>query len=90
MQAQVIYNGSGYQEELDFARLSRGLDQVRGLMKDGVPRTLREISDATGVFETTASAHLSKLRREGWVVAKSRRGDPKRGMWQYWKAGVLP
>lgn len=56
-------------------RLNRLLDRVRELMKDGRPRTLRQISDECGGSEASCSARLRELRAQGWEVDKHHHGN---------------
>jgi len=49
--------------QIDVPRLSLQLARVFELVKDGRHRTLRQIADATGCLETSASARLRDLRK---------------------------
>lgn len=75
---------STYQHELDFKRLSDQLGKVRDVMLTGKRYTLRELADAANCLETSASARLRELRKYGWTIDRARRGDPKRGLFEYW------
>jgi hypothetical protein len=77
--------GQTYVKEYDLDRLAEQTRAVASLMKDGQRRTLREIADKVGCLETSASARLRQLRNEyGWTVNRARRGDPKKGLFEYW------
>lgn len=79
------FHGQTFQPELDFSRLNRQLDSVRCVMLSGARVTLRELADAAGCLETSASARLRQLRNDyGWTINKARRGDPKKGVFEYW------
>lgn len=79
-------NPSTICQEIDGERLGRQLVAVRDCMADGQWRTLREISQATGAPEASASARLRELRHDGHTVERRRRGDPRAGIWEYWVA----
>jgi hypothetical protein len=77
--------GQTYVKEYDLERLADQTRAVASLMMDGQRRTLREIAEAANCLETSASARLRQLRNEyGWTVNRARRGDPKRGLFEYW------
>jgi hypothetical protein len=79
-----------FNQELDGERIEGLLDRVRGLMLDAQWRTFEEIKAVTGGSEAGISARLRDLRKPDFgrfVVNKRRRGDPKRGLWEY---QVLP
>jgi hypothetical protein len=53
-------------------------------MIDGLPRTLRQISNATGDPEASVSAQLRHLKKErfgGFIVEKEHVGN---GLYRYW------
>ena len=67
------FDGADYQVERDTERLSRQLDDIRSLMRDGGWRTLGAIHALTGHPEASISAqlrHLRKPRFGGWRVEK--------------------
>lgn len=79
----VRFNGSDYQPARDNARLAGQMLRVFNLMQDGEWRTLREIADATGAPEASASAqlrHLKKPRFGGHTVEKRHDGN---GLYHY-------
>ena len=65
---------------VDRERLGRQEAAVLALMRDGAWRSLRQISEATGAPEASASARLRDLRRDGWTVERDNRGG---GLWAY-------
>lgn len=77
--------GPAYVPALDRDRITGQMREVMDLMQDGCWRTLRDISQATGAPESSASAqlrHLRKPRFGSYVVEKRRRGDVL-GLWEY-------
>lgn len=78
-------NGTTFEPTLDFNRLSTQLEKVKTLMLDGEWRTLGEIKEAIEVgSEASISARLRDLRnKQGFTVLRSRRGDPKMGLFEY-------
>jgi len=74
---------TGYQHEKDYARLSRQVVKVAGVMSDHKWRTLAEIAGLTGCPEASISARLRGLRQSGNTVDKRRRGEATRGIWEY-------
>lgn len=77
------FGGTTYYAEYDGERLSKQSSAVAVAMSDMRWRTLREISNATGAPEASASARLRDLRKLGCIVDRRRRGDPKAGIWEY-------
>jgi hypothetical protein len=80
------FAGPAYAPALDHARLTLQHARIRDLMRDGRWRTLGEIAAATGDKEASISAQLRHLRRPkfgAWVVEKRRRGEGRRGLWEY-------
>ena len=59
-----MFNGSDYVPERDDVRLGPQLARVYSVMKDGLPRTLRQIANATGDPEASISAQLRHLKKE--------------------------
>jgi predicted transcriptional regulator len=81
-----LFGGETYEPEFDEGRLRRQLDRVRSLMTDTKWRTLAEIELATGFPQASVSARLRDLRKQkfgGWVVERRRRGEGKRGLFEY-------
>ena len=72
---QPEFDGKTYDPVLDKARLSRQLDAVKDLMRDGEWRSLGEIAAATGCPEASVSARLRDLRKlkfGGHIVERRR------------------
>ncbi len=78
---------TGFNAKLDGERLGKQLERVRyGMLvvgEQGKWLTLGEIAGHTGYPEASISARLRDLRRMGYVVDKRRRGEAKRGIWEY-------
>lgn len=64
-------NGPDVRKE-DAKRFGRQLQAVLGFMRDGQPRTLREIAEAVHAPEPSVSARLRNLRALGHVVERKR------------------
>lgn len=82
----VTFEGITYDAALDRTRLGKQLKAVLELMDDGHWRTLREIADTLGYPEASVSARLRDFRKErmGFMtVERRRRGEGKRGLWEY-------
>lgn len=80
------FDGPDYSPELDKARLTGQILRVYACMSDGRWRTLPEIRSATGDPEASISAQLRHLRKQKFGshdVQKRRRGEGKRGLWEY-------
>lgn len=82
--------GGTFERAFDFERLNAQQTRVFALMKDGLWRSLREISTATGDPEASVSARLRDLRREefgGLCVERRRRVSndvgPEAGLFEY-------
>ena len=56
------FDGVDYVKELDQVRLVGQMSRIWELMRDGRWRSLREIADATGSPEASASAQLRNFR----------------------------
>jgi hypothetical protein len=63
LQAEIRFNGSDYDEKRDFDRLNKQHFKVFNLMKDGVFRTLPEISDLIKEPPASISAQLRHFRK---------------------------
>jgi hypothetical protein len=80
------FNGPDYVPPLDHSRLTDQMGRIRKLMLDGSWRTLAEISGVTGDPEASVSAqlrHLRKPRFGEYIVNKRRRGEGRRGLFEY-------
>jgi hypothetical protein len=84
---EVMFDGDTFVQEADGVRLAGQLERVRGLMIDLKWRTLGEIAAAIGAgSEAAVSARLRDLRKQkfgGHVVNRRRRGEAKRGLFEY-------
>jgi hypothetical protein len=76
-----------FNPKLDGERLGKQLDVVRLWMlkvsANGKWLTLSEIAYLLQHPEASISARLRDLRRMGYTVDKRRRGEAKRGIWEY-------
>lgn len=80
------FNGSEYDKKKDQLRLTGQIKRIFDLMKDGHPRTLDEISKATGDPAASVSAQLRNLRKRrfgGYNIEKRSRGDREHGLYEY-------
>lgn len=71
----IPFGGQTFEAEQDGKRLTSHLQKVFDLMKDNRWRTLRQISDAVGCTEASASARLRDLRKSwagGHIVDRRR------------------
>lgn len=83
----VLFDGETFDRKLDGKRLARQLDKVRELMLDGQWRTLRQIADAIGCSESSASARLRDMRKappHGYGAdVKRARDRVNKALWWY-------
>lgn len=88
----MTFDGATYNAQLDQVRLTSQLARVMGIMLDGDWRTLSEVARITHDPETSISARLRDLRKEKFGrlspscrlhVERRRRGDGKRGLFEY-------
>ena len=81
------FDGDTFDAELDGKRLGKQLGAVVKLMRDRQWRTLEEIQRAIGFgSEASISARLRDLRKPKFgshAVDRRRRGDPKKGLFEY-------
>ena len=82
------FDGKTYNAKKDKQRLTTLLTLVRNFMSDGLPHTFSEIREGIGNkgSEAGISARLRDLRKKkfgGMTVIRRRRGDPKKGLWEY-------
>jgi len=76
----------GSDPTFDQKRLTGQLRRVFDCLSDHQWHTLAEIAAKTGDPEASISAqtrHLKKPRFGSHPIVKQRRGDPKRGLWEY-------
>ena len=80
------FDGITYDPEHDQARLSGQCLKVFNCMLDHQWHTLSELARAADGSEAGVSARVRDLRKERFgehTVNRQRRGDPKRGLWEY-------
>ena len=80
------FNGPAYVPDLDHARLTGQIKRIFTFMANGSWRTLSEIATATDSPEASVSAQLRNMRKErfgGHTIIKRRRGEVKRGLFEY-------
>jgi hypothetical protein len=80
------FDGKTIDSQLDTIRLGAQAGRVWSLMSDGHWRTLGEISLVTGDSEPGISARLRDFRKKHFgshTVRRRRRGDGKRGLFEY-------
>lgn len=85
-------DGDTYDPELDYSRLNGQQERVARVMADGQWRSLGEIQAAierrfdTHDPQASISARLRDLRKEkfgGYTVERQRRGQGKKGLYEY-------
>ncbi len=82
----MSFDGETYDPDLDGERLGTQLQRVFHLMRDGEWRTPREISAVVPGSESGLTARTRDFRKPkfgGHTVNKRRRGEGKRGDWEY-------
>lgn len=80
------FDGPDYNSELDQKRLRGQIQKIHNLMIDGIWRTLNEIEKITGFPQASISAQLRHLRKKRfgcYNVNKQRRGEGKKGLFEY-------
>ena len=80
------FNGEGYENNADHARLTGQVKRVFNCMRDCAWRTLPEIELITGDPQASISAQLRHLRKDRFgahTINKRRRGTPTSGLWEY-------
>lgn len=81
------FAGKTYEAKHDEKRLTSQLERVREALLTGGRYTLEELKAKCGGSEAGVSARIRDLRKTqfgGYDVQSGRRGDPKRGLWEYW------
>lgn len=78
-----MFNGSDYVPERDDVRLGPQLERVYSVMKDGLPRTLRQIANATGDPEASISAQLRHLKKERFGSHRVEKENKGGGLYEY-------
>ena len=82
-QESMFFDGETYDHARDQVRLGKQAYAVFNVMQDGRWRSLRQISDAAGCPEASASARLRDFRKERFgshAVERENRGG---GNWWY-------
>jgi hypothetical protein len=82
----AAFDGETFEPKHDQARLSKQLLIVYTLMCDQEWYTLGEISDRTWFQEQSVSARIRDMRKTKFgahTVERRRRGDAKRGIFEY-------
>lgn len=85
-QVELQFDGKTFDKKLDGKRLSGQLHLVFNLMADGRWRALSEIAFEVDGSEAGVSARLRDLRKRKFgshEVNRRRRGNAKRGVWEY-------
>jgi len=80
------FDGSNYEHEHDYVRLSGQIQRVYDAIKDGDWYTLDQINRITGDPHASVSAQLRNLRKQRFgshVVEKRYRGNRASGLWEY-------
>ena len=80
------FDGAAYDVQLDQERLTHQLRRIYLLMRDGQWRTLKEIEQVTHDPQPSISAQLRHLRKPRFgshVIEKRRRGEGRKGLWEY-------
>lgn len=80
------FKGADYAPDLDKTRLLTQAEKIWHFMLDKRWHTLKEIEQATGSPQASASAALRAFRRlqnGNHIVNRRRRGDPKDGLFEY-------
>lgn len=80
------FDGKTYEPAHDGIRLNAQLKRVYDAMSDGQWRTLPEIEAVTGDGQASISARLRDLRKPKFgehEVSRRRRGEAKRGLFEY-------
>jgi hypothetical protein len=83
---EIRFGGDTYEPDLDHDRLKAQLERVKSLMADSEWRTLFEVANLTGFPTQSVSARLRDFRKErfgGHTVNRRRRGEGKRGLFEY-------
>lgn len=81
------FDGITYSPKLDRQRLGAQLRRVLEVMEKGGWYTLAEIAAYTGdASQAAISARLRDLRKPkfgGFTIERRRRGEPRKGLWEY-------
>lgn len=80
---EEAFDGETYEAPLDYERLSRQLQDVLYLMRDGKWRTLPEISTFLGFPEASVSARLRDFRKSKYGSNLVERERVSGGLFRY-------
>lgn len=83
IQTEFKFDGSDYLPKRDDVRLTKQSDKIFNLMRDGVYRTLEQISQLTKEPQASVSAQLRHLRKPKFgshTINKRYRGE---GLFEY-------
>lgn len=78
-----MFNGTTYQAEFDFQRLTRQLDRVAHVLRGGEWHTLRTMARCSGGSEAGVSARLRDLRKPEHGDFDIERVRVVGGLWHY-------
>lgn len=78
-----MFNGSDYVPKRDDERLTGQIKRIYNVMKDGTPRTLRQIANATGDPEASISAQLRHLKKERFGSHRVEKENKGGGLYEY-------
>lgn len=82
-QQQLSFDGATFVPERDGARLTKQINKVFDLMKDGQWRTLADIAFLTDAPESSISARLRDLRKPRFGGYTVERQSVRGGLFQY-------
>jgi hypothetical protein len=83
MTAVIYFDGVDYDHDRDQKRLIKQSDKIFAFMKGGEWKTLRQISNATGAPEASASAALRDFRKERFGSHIVHRRHVTNGLYEY-------
>jgi hypothetical protein len=77
------FAGSNYDHERDAPRLTTQHGRIFNVMKDAIPRTLKEIAALTGDPESSISAQLRHMKKERFGGHAIEKGYLGNGLYTY-------
>jgi len=83
LQSTSTFGGETYDHHRDEKRLTKQLEKVEALMRDGKWRTLKQIAHETDSPESSVSARLRDLRKSKFGGYSVEREFVERGLWRY-------
>jgi len=78
-----LFDGADYNPERDGARLSKQLQKIYDLMKEGRWWTLRELEDATNYPQASISASIRNFRKDKFGGHTVEREYVTNGIYKY-------